>query len=115
MTDKFTGTSPVSPQDAFDTARLAEWMQAHVEGFCGTLQAEKFKGGQSNPTFLLRDAKRKYVLRRKPPGKLLPSAHAVDREYKVISALAGTDVPVARTFALCEDDSVIGTMFYIMD
>jgi aminoglycoside phosphotransferase (APT) family kinase protein len=115
MTDKFTGTRPVTAQDAFDTTSLAEWMREHVEGFAGELQAEKFKGGQSNPTFLLRDAKRKYVLRRKPPGKLLPSAHAVDREYKVISALAATDVPVAKTYALCEDDSVIGTMFYIMD
>ena len=115
MTDKFTGTRPVTAQDAFDTARLAAWMREHVEGFSGELQVEKFKGGQSNPTFLLTDAKRKYVLRRKPPGKLLPSAHAVDREYRVISALAVTDVPVARTWALCVDDSVIGTMFYIMD
>ncbi|MDP2825792.1 MAG: phosphotransferase family protein, partial [Sulfuritalea sp.] len=115
MTDQFIGTRPVTEQDAFDTASLAAWMQAHVEGFSGNLQVEKFKGGQSNPTFLLRGAKRKYVLRRKPPGKLLPSAHAVDREYKAISALAVTDVPVARTWALCEDDSVIGTMFYIMD
>ncbi len=115
MTDNYTGTRPVTPQDAFDTVRLAEWMQAHVEGFSGDLRVEKFKGGQSNPTFLLRDANRKYVLRRKPPGKLLPSAHAVDREYRVITALENTDVPVARTWALCEDDSVIGTMFYIMD
>ena len=115
MTDKFTGTRPVTEQDAFDTVRLATWMQAHVAGFSGELQVEKFKGGQSNPTFLLTDAKHKYVLRRKPPGKLLPSAHAVDREYKVITALAKADVPVARSFALCEDDSVIGTMFYIMD
>ena len=115
MTDKFTGTRPITEQDAFDTVRLAAWMRGHVEGFSGDLQVEKFKGGQSNPTFLLRDAKRKYVLRRKPPGKLLPSAHAVDREYKVISALAATDVPVARSYALCTDDSVIGTMFYIME
>jgi aminoglycoside phosphotransferase (APT) family kinase protein len=114
VSDKFTGTAPVAAQDAFDTARLAQWMTAHVEGFSGALAVEKFKGGQSNPTFLLRDAGRKYVLRRKPPGKLLPSAHAVDREYRVISALAATDVPVARSYALCEDDSVIGTMFYIM-
>ena len=115
MTDKFTGTRAVAPQNAFDTVRLAQWMQTHVEGFSGSLEVEQFKGGQSNPTFLLRDAARKYVLRRKPPGKLLPSAHAVDREYRVISALAGTGVPVARTWALCEDDTVIGTMFYIMD
>jgi len=114
VSDKFTGTAPVAAQDAFDTTRLAQWMTAHVEGFSGELAVEKFKGGQSNPTFLLRDAGHKYVLRRKPPGKLLPSAHAVDREYRVISALAATDVPVARSYALCEDDSVIGTMFYIM-
>ena len=110
MTDTFTGTHPVTEQDAFDTDRLAVWMTAHVEGFSGTLQIEKFKGGQSNPTFMLTADGRKYVLRRKPPGKLLPSAHAVDREYRVISALAGSDVPVP-----CEDDSVIGTMFFIMD
>ena len=115
MTDTFTGTHPVTEQDAFDTDRLAVWMTAHVEGFSGTLQIEKFKGGQSNPTFMLTADGRKYVLRRKPPGKLLPSAHAVDREYRVISALAGSEVPVPRTWALCEDDSVIGTMFFIMD
>ena len=115
MTKQSSGMRPVTAQDAFDTVRLADWMRDKVEGFSGDLRVEKFKGGQSNPTFLLCDAKRKYVLRRKPPGKLLPSAHAVDREYKVISALAGTDVPVAKTWALCTDDSVIGTMFYIMD
>jgi aminoglycoside phosphotransferase (APT) family kinase protein len=115
MSDTHTGTRPVTEKDGLDTTSLAAWMGTHVAGFSGGLQVEKFKGGQSNPTFLLRDANRKYVLRRKPPGKLLPSAHAVDREYKVITALAQTDVPVARSFALCEDDSVIGTMFYIMD
>ena len=115
MSNAHTGTRPVTEKDGLDTARLAQWMRTHVEGFSGELQAEKFKGGQSNPTFMLSAGGRKYVLRRKPPGKLLPSAHAVDREYKVISALAVTDVPVARTWALCEDDGVIGTMFYIMD
>jgi len=115
MTDNFIGTRPVTAQDAFDTVRLAAWMRAHVEGFSGDLRVAKFKGGQSNPTFMLTSADHKYVLRRKPPGKLLPSAHAVDREYRVISALAGSEVPVPRTWALCEDDSVIGTMFFIMD
>jgi aminoglycoside phosphotransferase (APT) family kinase protein len=115
MTDKFSGTHPVTEQDAFDTDRLAAWMKAHVEGFSGTLQVEKFRGGQSNPTFMVMAGGRKYVLRRKPPGKLLPSAHAVDREYRVIAALAGSDVPVPKTWALCQDDSVIGTMFFIMD
>lgn len=89
-------------------------MQHNVEGFRGPLTVEQFKGGQSNPTFLLRSADNRYVLRRKPPGKLLPSAHAVDREYKVITALQGSGVPVARTYALCMDDAVIGTAFYIM-
>ncbi|WP_136416966.1 phosphotransferase [Herbaspirillum sp. ST 5-3] len=112
---RFTGTRPVAPQHAFDIARLAAFMREQVEGFSGELQVEQFKGGQSNPTFLLSAGGKQYVMRRKPPGTLLPSAHAVDREYRVITALARTDVPVARTYALCEDDSVIGTAFYIMD
>jgi aminoglycoside phosphotransferase (APT) family kinase protein len=112
---KFTGTRAVSPQHAFDSGRLADWLRAHVEGFAGELTVEQFKGGQSNPTFLLSAGNKKYVMRRKPPGKLLPSAHAVDREYRVISALAQTDVPVARSYALCEDDAIIGTAFYVMD
>jgi len=87
MADKFTQTRPVTGQDALDTVRLAAWMTANVEGFFGTLQVEKFKGGQSNPTYRLTAGGRRYVLRRKPPGKLLPSAHAVDREYRVMSAL----------------------------
>jgi aminoglycoside phosphotransferase (APT) family kinase protein len=115
MSQDSSGTRPLGEQDALDAARLADWMQVHVAGFSGSLQVEKFKGGQSNPTFLLTAGDRRYVLRRKPPGKLLPSAHAVDREYRVISALAGSAVPVPRTYALCEDDSVIGTMFFIMD
>ena len=113
--DRFTGTRPVAPQHAFDTAKLAAFMRAHVDDFRGELQVEQFKGGQSNPTFLLTAGGRKYVMRRKPSGALLPSAHAVDREYRVISALAGTGVPVAKAHALCEDDSIIGTAFYIMD
>jgi aminoglycoside phosphotransferase (APT) family kinase protein len=115
MSNAHTGTRPITEKDGLDTVSLAAWMKAHVAGFSGDLQVEKFKGGQSNPTFMLSAGGRKYVMRRKPPGKLLPSAHAVDREYKVISALAGTDVPVAKTWALCEDDRIVGTMFYIMD
>jgi len=115
MSDKFLGTRPVSERHAFDTGRLADWLRANVEGYSGELAVEQFKGGQSNPTFLLSAGNRKYVMRRKPPGKLLPSAHAVDREYRVISALAKTDVPVARSYALCQDDAVIGTAFYVMD
>ncbi|HRJ70276.1 MAG TPA: phosphotransferase [Beijerinckiaceae bacterium] len=115
MSDQFTGTKPVDPRHAFAAGPLADWMRAHVAGFSGDLVVEQFKGGQSNPTFLVRAGGKAYVLRRKPPGKLLPSAHAVDREFKVISALAGTDVPVAKAHALCEDDTVIGSAFYIMD
>ncbi len=114
--DKFSGTRPVSPQHAFDVGRLTEYMRAHVAGFSGELQVEQFKGGQSNPTFRLTGSDgQRYVLRRKPPGNLLPSAHAVDREFRVITALAKTDVPVAKAYALCQDPSVIGTDFYIMD
>jgi aminoglycoside phosphotransferase (APT) family kinase protein len=111
----FTGTQPVAPAQRFDEARLAAWMQSHVPGFSGTLDVAQFKGGQSNPTFLLTAGGRRYVLRRKPMGELLPSAHAVDREFRVIQALANTDVPVARAHALCEDPDVIGSAFYVMD
>ena len=114
-TDNFSGTRPVAPEHTFDVARLANFMREHVEGYAGELTVEQFKGGQSNPTFRLTAGDKRYVLRRKPPGVLLPSAHAVDREFRVISALASTNVPVARAYALCEDVSVIGTMFYIMD
>ena len=100
---------------AFDTAGLAHWMQANIEGFSGPIELRQFAGGQSNPTFLVQSADHRYVLRRKPPGKLLPSAHAVDREYRVIKALENTQVPVARAYALCEDPAVIGAAFYVMD
>src|SRR5678810_302716 len=95
---------------------LAAYLQAHVAGFRGPLRATKFKGGQSNPTYLIEAASGKYVLRRKPPGQLLASAHAVDREFRVIRALGiHTDVPVPKAHVLCTDDSVIGTWFYVMD
>src|ERR1700686_3072715 len=90
-------------------------MQEHIEGFRGSGGVRQFAGGQSNPTFLVQSANHRYVLRRKTPGKLLPSAHAVDREYRVIVALANTQVPVARAYGLCEDPAVIGTAFYVMD
>jgi len=115
MHEQFVGTMPVQERHRFDVASLERYLSAHVERFSGPLRVEQFKGGQSNPTFLLKAGSRSYVLRRKPPGKLLPSAHAVDREYRVITALHGSDVPVARTWCLCEDDSVIGTAFYVMD
>jgi aminoglycoside phosphotransferase (APT) family kinase protein len=109
------GTRPVADAHRFDVGSLERYLRTQVEGFRGPLQVEQFRGGQSNPTFKVVTPDRTYVLRRKPPGKLLPSAHAVDREYKVVSALADTDVPVARCHALCTDESVIGTMFYVMD
>ena len=110
-----TGTREVSEAHRFDPAPLEAWLKANVEGFAGPLDVRQFKGGQSNPTYQLVTPSKKYVLRRKPPGKLLPSAHAVDREYKVLSALFPTGFPVARPYALCTDETVIGTMFYVMD
>lgn len=98
----------------FDEARLASYLESRIEGFQGPLSAEKFAGGQSNPTFLLSTPGMQYVLRRKPPGQLLKSAHAVDREYKVLEALKDTPVPVAHPYCLCEDDDIIGSMFYVM-
>jgi aminoglycoside phosphotransferase (APT) family kinase protein len=115
MNENVEGTGPVREAHRFDTARLREYMRRHVDEGIREIEVEQFRGGQSNPTYLVRAGGKRYVLRRKPPGKLLPSAHAVDREYRVITALAQTDVPVARTRALCQDDSVIGTAFYIMD
>ncbi|MFL6621459.1 MAG: phosphotransferase [Sulfurifustis sp.] len=111
----YEGTGPVREAHRFDAARLTEYMRQNVDEGIRTIEVEQFKGGQSNPTYLIRANGKRYVLRRKPPGKLLPSAHAVDREYRVITALAKTDVPVAKTYALCVDDSIIGTAFYIMD
>jgi aminoglycoside phosphotransferase (APT) family kinase protein len=113
--DDYIGTRPIAEAHRFDVPALQDYLRDHVAGFEGPLEVEQFKGGQSNPTYLLRAGGRRYVLRRKPPGTLLPSAHAVDREYRVITALAGTDVPVARTHVLCTEESVIGTMFYVMD
>lgn len=115
MSSPAAGLRPPPDQHAFDTARLAAWMQGHIGGFAGPIEVRQFAGGQSNPTFLVQSAGHRYVLRRKPPGKLLPSAHAVDREYRVITALAHSQVPVAKAYALCEDTSVIGTAFYVMD
>src|SRR5260370_32403487 len=95
--------------------RLEAWLCRHVEGFRGPLGAERFAGGQSNPTYRLTAASGNYVLRKKPPGPLLPSAHAVDREFRVMHALAETAVPVPRVHALCEDDAVAGSAFYVME
>ncbi|MBJ6125217.1 phosphotransferase [Microvirga splendida] len=98
-----------------DTERLGPYLTAHVPGFGRLVGAEKFSGGQSNPTFLITSTQGRFVLRRKPPGTLLKSAHAVDREYRIMAALAKTDVPVPRVLHLCEDETIIGSMFYVMD
>ena len=95
--------------------RLESWMRDHVAGFHGPLTADKFEGGQSNPTYRLRSVDGSYVLRRKPLGQLLPSAHQVDRECRVMRALSGTGVQVPRVYALCEDESIIGSTFYVME
>jgi aminoglycoside phosphotransferase (APT) family kinase protein len=112
-----TGTKPVAEQHRIDVGALQAWLGQHLEGFAGPLAVEQFKGGQSNPTYKLMTPARAYVMRAKPgpAAKLLPSAHAVDREFRVMSALQGTDVPVARTHVLCEDESVIGRSFYVME
>jgi len=110
----FSGTKDVSDALRIDEARLADYLAAHVKGFAGPLTVKQFKGGQSNPTYLLETSSRRYVMRRKPPGKLLPSAHAVDREFKVISALHAQGFPVAEPILYCADDSVAGTAFYVM-
>jgi aminoglycoside phosphotransferase (APT) family kinase protein len=109
------GLRQTPTQHSFDAARLTAWMQTHITGFSGPIDVQQFAGGQSNPTFLVQAASGRYVLRRKPPGKLLPSAHAVDREFRVLAALKDTPVPVAHVHALCEDDAVIGSAFYVMD
>ena len=98
-----------SAQHGVDAGRLETWMHEHIPGFSGPIDVRQFAGGQSNPTFSVQSPRHRYVLRRKPPGNLLPSAHAVDREYRVIAALEGTAVPVAHAHALCEDDGVIGS------
>jgi aminoglycoside phosphotransferase (APT) family kinase protein len=110
----YSGTKDVPPALAFDAARLASWLESRVAGFAGHLEIRQFKGGQSNPTYLLTTPARRFVLRRRPPGKLLASAHAVDREFRVLSALHRDGFPVAQPLAFCEDASVIGTAFYVM-
>lgn len=105
----------MSERSPLDVEAVSKYLKPRMDGFDGPLEATKFESGQSNPTFLLTTPTNNYVLRRKPPGILLKSAHAVDREFRVQKALAGTDVPVAKMHHLCEDDSVIGSSFYIMD
>ena len=111
----FTGLGETPDHLKFDEGALDAYMRAHIDGYEGPLSVQKFKGGQSNPTYLITTPGKKYVLRRKPPGKLLPSAHAVDREYRVMTALGAQGFPAPKTYALCEDPEVIGTAFFIMD
>ena len=108
------GTIAAEGKDRLDEAALTAWMEANVAGFTGPLTYAKFAGGQSNPTYRVDSPSGRYVLRRKPAGKLLPSAHAVDREYRLIAGLHPTGFPVAKPYGLCTDDGVIGTMFYVM-
>ena len=113
--DIYTGTKEVSENLRFESKLLQEWINDNVKDSGNIEKIEQFKGGQSNPTYKFSTVKNAYVLRRKPPGKLLPKAHAVDREYKVITALYETDVPVPKTYGLCEDSSVVGTPFFLME
>src|SRR6187200_2232632 len=110
----FSGTKDVAAALRIDVARLEQYLAANIAGFSGPLTVRQFKGGQSNPTYLLDTPRRRYVLRRKPPGKLLPSAHAVDREFRVISALHAQGFPAAEAVIYCADESVTGTAFFVM-
>jgi aminoglycoside phosphotransferase (APT) family kinase protein len=115
--ENFTGTKPVAESHAFEVAALERWLEAHLDGFAGPLSVEQFKGGQSNPTYKLVTPGAAYAMRTKPgpSAKLLPSAHAIEREFTVMRALAGSDVPVPRMHLLCEDEAVIGRAFYVME
>jgi aminoglycoside phosphotransferase (APT) family kinase protein len=110
----FSGTKEAAPALRLDEGRLEQYLAQNVAGFAGPLGIKQFKGGQSNPTYLLETPARRYVVRRKPPGKLLPSAHAIDREYRVIRALYPQKFPVAEPVVYCDDESVAGTAFYVM-
>jgi len=112
--DTMVGTVPAEGKDKLDEAALTAWMEANVEGFEGPFTYAKFAGGQSNPTYRIDSPSGAYVLRRKPYGPLLPSAHAVDREYRLIDGLYPTGFPVAKPYGLCTDEGVLGTMFYVM-
>jgi len=109
------GTAPIVDRHRLDEAALARWLARHLPGYEGPLAVRQFEGGQSNPTYHLLAPSGEYVLRKQPPGKLLPSAHAIDREYRILQALAGSDVPVPRARTYCEDASILGTPFYVMD
>lgn len=110
-----SGTTPVRPGFGFDIEALSHWMAAHIDGFSGPIELAQFRGGQSNPTYKVRTPGREYVLRRKPPGRLLKGAHAVDREARVMQALGREGFPVPHILGLCEDETVIGSLFVIME
>ena len=114
-TEANSGTRDVPERLRIDEAALDKWMRGHVNGYSGPLSLKQFKGGQSNPTYRIDTERRSYVLRRKPPGKLLPGAHAVDREARVMAALGGTGFPVPAIMGTCEDETVIGTPFFVME
>ncbi|MEM1396487.1 MAG: phosphotransferase family protein [Pseudomonadota bacterium] len=113
--ENFTGVAETPEHLKFDEARLADYLTENLDGFDGPLTVQKFKGGQSNPTYLLTTKNKKYVLRRKPPGDLLPSAHAVDREFRIMTALNKQKFPTPKTYLLCEDQDIVGTTFFVMD
>ena len=117
MYEEFMGTKPVAERQKVDLGALSDYMHKHVAGFSGDLQIQQFKGGQSNPTFMLNAGSQRYVLRTKPApaAKLLPSAHAIEREFRVMDALSKAGFPAAHQYALCEDEDVIGRAFYIME
>ncbi|MBL6693784.1 MAG: phosphotransferase family protein, partial [SAR86 cluster bacterium] len=115
MSEQFSGTKDVADFLKFDLKILNSYLQEQCSKIDEIIEYKQFKGGQSNPSYLLKSISKSYVLRRKPPGKLLKSAHAVDREYRVLTALMSTEVPTPSTYHLCEDDNVIGTSFYIME
>ncbi|CAB1062132.1 acyl-CoA dehydrogenase, putative phosphotransferase [Olavius sp. associated proteobacterium Delta 1] len=107
--------TPVREAHRFDENALDDYLKNNLAGYAGSLKVQQFEGGQSNPTFLLNAGGQEYVMRKKPPGKLLPSAHAVEREYRVMKALEQSDVPVPRMYLLCEDENIIGTPFFVME
>jgi aminoglycoside phosphotransferase (APT) family kinase protein len=111
MTDQMVTAAP----DALDENALCRWLAGQIEGFQAPIRIDRFPGGQSNPTYKLTAAARSYVMRTRPLGQLLAGAHAIDREYRVISALSATDVPVPKTYGFCDDETVIGRSFFIMD
>ena len=111
--EQFSGTKDVEAHLQFDESSLASYLGEHIEGFAGPLRVKRFKGGQSNPTYRIETKPYTYVLRRKPPGKLLPSAHAVDREFKIMSALHTFGYPVPKMHTFCDDVNIVGTPFYL--